>query len=219
MSELSPAMQAALADGQRPYIAGLMQIDLPDYTLRLADGGVVSWNGQAFVGRDDRFGAIAAIGGFEDGVGDSAPIMSIELFPPSTVAATDLSRPEMQGARVRLWLAVIDPAAGTPLPDPYQVFIGDVDQTTIVATRADRRLRIECVSGFERFFEAEEGARLSDAFHKSIWPGESGLANVTGVQKRVYWGAEAPPPRTAGYGGSWGFGGGGGRIENMGNFF
>lgn len=206
MSALSPAVQAALADGQRPYIAGLIQIDLPGYTLRLVDGGHVVWNGQNFVSRDPRFGSIASIGGFEDGIGDSAPSVTIELFPATTVAATDLSAPNMQGSQVRMWLAVINPSTGQPIPDPYLIFIGDLDQTTLRAGRGTRRVQLECTSGFERFFEAEEGNRMSDAFHKSIWPGETGLANMTGVEKRVYWGAEAPPPSAPGYGGAGGGG-------------
>lgn len=206
MSALTPAMQAALADGQRPFIAGLIRIDLPGYTLRLADGGHVVWGGESYVGRDARFGTIASVGGFEDGIGDQAPSLTLELYPATTVAAADLSAPAMQGSRVRMWLAVIDPATGAPVPDPYQVFSGEVDQTVLIAGRGDRRVRFEIASGFERFFEAEEGARLSDAFHQSIWPGETGLANVTGVQKRVYWGAEAPPPSARGYGGAPGGG-------------
>lgn len=216
MSALTPAVQAALADGQRPFIAGLIRMDLPGYTLRLADGGHVRWGSEDFVGRDPRFGVIASIGGFEDGVGDQAPALSLELFPGTTVAATDLSRPDMQGSRVRMWLAVIDPSTGAPIPDPYLIFSGEVDQTVLTAGRGDRRVRFELVSGFERFFENEEGTRLSDAFHQSIWPGETGLANVTGVQKRVYWGAEAPPPSARGYGGAFGGIGGGWSIDSRG---
>ena len=45
----------------------------------------------------------------------------------------------------------------------------------------------------ERFFDDDEGARLADGFHRSVWPGEEGLAFVTGVEKTVYWGMDAPP--------------------------
>ena len=56
----------------------------------------------------------------------------------------------------------------------------------------ERSLDMEFVSACERLFEVQEGARLSDAFHQEIWPGERGLANITGTKKKVYWGGEVP---------------------------
>lgn len=49
------------------------------------------------------------------------------------------------------------------------------------------------VSSSERFFEDNEGARLSDGFHQEVWPGELGMANATGIGKRDYWGADKAP--------------------------
>jgi hypothetical protein len=33
---------------------------------------------------------------------------------------------------------------------------------------------------------------LADHFHQMVWPGETGLANVTSIIKTVYWGVHAP---------------------------
>ncbi|MDF1506492.1 hypothetical protein PYV61_26290, partial [Roseisolibacter sp. H3M3-2] len=40
----------------------------------------------------------------------------------------------------------------------------------------------------------DEGAGLSDTFHTSIWPGETGLSGVTGVDQQIYWGVASPTP-------------------------
>src|SRR3546814_10076287 len=76
--------------------------------------------------------------------------------------------------------------------EPLLLFTGELDQPTLTVDKGSRELEFECVSGFERLFDNEEGLRLADSWHQSVWPGEMGLANVSGIITTVYWGVEAP---------------------------
>lgn len=196
---LHPATETALSQ-PTATIAGLIEMILPGYTLRLCDGsGTVNFGGNLYSGSDDRFGSVAAISPISSGEGNAAPALDFTFIPATSAAVADLSSPTFQGSRVRVWLAVIDPTTGLVIGNPERLFFGLIDTTELVIGRGSRELNIQCVSGFERLFANNEGQRLSDAFHQSIWPGELGLSNVTGITKSVPWGVESPP-RAISYG-------------------
>lgn len=194
MSQFSAGMQSALA-ADTPLLAGLLEINLPNgINVRLLDGsGTLTWNGKTFVGRDPVFGVLAAVDDLSDGIGDEAPALSITLHPGGEASAAQLSSPTMQGSPVSLWLAAVDRRTGGVVPDPLLLFLGELDQPVLRVGKGTRILEYECVSAFERLFENGEGARLADSWHKSIWPGETGLANVTGLAKMIYWGTSVKP--------------------------
>lgn len=205
--QTTPAMDAALS-GANPTVLGAIQIDLNDgRVIRLLDGMAAlagSWG--AFQGRDTVFGSIASIDDFSDGVGDEAPSLSFTLLPSSDAAAADLASADMQGSRVRFWLGAVDRATGIVVADPLLLGDYSLDVPTLTAGAGQRELELECASEFEAYFEGNEGARLNDGFHQSVWAGENGLAHVTGVEQKIYWG-QASPPGAITYGG-----GGGGRL-------
>lgn len=193
MSALSPALDAALA-GPSPLIFGAIEISLPDYDLRLLDGaGTLSFGGRTFHGRDPVYGVLAAIEDIGDGVSEQAPAVGITLLPASDAAAASLAAPTMQGSPVSIWVGAVDPGSGTVIADPYLIFVGELDVPTLKSGPHSRSLDYEVVSVFERFFDDDEGARLSDGFHRSVWPDERGFVFVTGVTETVYWGMDAPP--------------------------
>lgn len=193
---MTPAMETALAQ-RRVLLAGLLRITLPGTTLRLLDGsGVVTWGSETFVGRDAVFGTIGEVESLTEQVGDAIPGLEITLMPPSTSAAVDLADAAFQGAAVRLWLASVDPATGAVAPDPELLFAGELDVPVIEADRGTRVLRLSVASAWERLFEPNEGAVLSDSFHRSIWPGESGFAHMTGTPITKLWGPGEKPPAT-----------------------
>jgi hypothetical protein len=190
---LTPGMTDELRAGLSP-IAPLIQADLPDYTLRhLVGAGEVMFGGQKFVGRDDRFGALIAAGNLKDGMQDEAPDWDLTFAPPSTAAVSDLTAAEVQGSRVKGWLGVIDRTTGLLLPEPVLCFVGKLDYARLRIGHASRTVEWRCVSALEVFHDAEIGARLSDAWHKLVWPGETGCANMSGLEKTSYWGVENPP--------------------------
>lgn len=193
MSSLSPQLDAALSAAS-PLWFGAVRIDLPGTILRLLDGaGFATFDGGTYLGRDPVYGVLAAIDEISDGIGDEAPAIGLTLHPASDAAAADLASPAMQGSPVSIFVGAIDRATGLVVPDPELLFVGILDVPTLRSGRHRRSLEIEVVSTFERFFADDEGARLADGFHQSLWPGEQGLGFVTGVEKTVYWGMDAPP--------------------------
>ncbi|SNS53084.1 hypothetical protein SAMN06295912_108113 [Sphingomonas laterariae] len=205
MTQFTAQMDAALA-GAVVTVFGAIQIDLPGYSLKLLDGsGALKgapWN--SFVGRDPTYGALAAIDDLRDGSSEQAPRLSITLNPASDAAAASLAAPSMQGSPVSLWIGAVDEATGAPIPDPELVFLGELDVPHLMADENGRTLEYEVGSVFDRLFELDEGARLTDSFHQSIWPGETGLSAVTGVIDQIYWGMQAPVPAVTQYFGGFG---------------
>ena len=191
---MTPQMQAAFA-GREVLIAGLVEITLADYVIRLCDGaGVIGWGDSVFKGRDPVFGTIGEVEALDEQVGDSIPGLEMTLLPPSTSAAVQLSTTSMQGAPVRLWLAVVDRMTGQVVPTPELLFAGEVDVTELELDRGSRVLRMSIASVWERLFEPNEGATLSDSFHRSIWPTEHGFAFTTGTPIDRLWGPGDKPP-------------------------
>lgn len=190
---ITPQVAAALRLGIYP-IAPLIEVRLPGYTLRHVVGaGAVPWGQSVFLGEDERFGALVSAGDLQDGISDEAPDWDLTFAPPTAAATADLCKAEHQGAPVFGWIAVIDRATGLPLPEPLQLFAGELDVPRLRVGKAGRTIEWRCSSALECFHETETGARLSDAYHQLAWPGETGLANMTGIDKTSYWGVENPP--------------------------
>ena len=187
MSELPPALAAALA-GDRPLLVGMVEIDLPSYTLRLLDGAAeLMIGGVKWTGRDPIYGVLDTIKGLSDQVGDQAPSVEIGLIPATTASLATLMDPSVQGSAVTISLASVDMATGIVTPT-YVLFSGELDVPTVTWGANDRRLAYKCGSVADRLFATEEGRRLSDAFHQKVWPGEAGLAFMTEVEQEVDWG-------------------------------
>jgi hypothetical protein len=188
MSELSPPLAAALR-GDRPLLFGAVEINLPGYDLLLLDGsGELLIGGRKFVGRDPIYGVLDSIKGLADSIGDQAPTLTLGLIPPSSGALSTLLSPDVQGSQVTVSIGCVDIATGQVVPAPYVLFSGELDVPTLHWGTRDRRLDYKVISVADRLFNVEEGRRLSDAFHQSIWPGELGLAFVTDVETTVPWG-------------------------------
>jgi hypothetical protein len=193
MSAITPQLDAALRE-RAPSIFGAVSIDLPGYELNLLDGAAtLVFGGRTYTGRDATYGALSSISNLTDGMGNEAPRISISLLPASDAAAADLAGPDMQGSIVTIYLGAVNRATGQVVPSPHLLFIGELDVPLITAGENMRELEYEVASIFERFFADDEGARLADGFHQSIWPGEKGFEFQTGVPQGVYWGVEAPP--------------------------
>ncbi|HWU03177.1 MAG TPA: hypothetical protein VN222_10595 [Novosphingobium sp.] len=187
MAELSPAVQTAMVQPRVPLF-GAVRIQFPTYDLRLLDGsGTLSWNGLTYVGRDPTYGTLDTIKGLADQVGDQAPELQLGLIPADDVALSLLTDPSVQGATVTASIGVFDMLTGIVLPDPYAVFVGELDVPSITWDANDRRLEYTVISVADRFFQIEEGRRLSDAFHRKVWPGETGMKMATGVEYDLPW--------------------------------
>lgn len=186
---MTPAMSLALAE---PVVTmfGAIRIELPGHTIRVLDGASeVTFGGETYTGIDEIYGTLGTADAMSDGAGDEAPAVSFGFLPPDPTAIAGLANPLSQGSPVRMMVGVV--ANGAVVADPLTLFEGVLDQIDL-DIGSGQTLDINCVSAMERFFDNQEGVRLSPAYHKSVWPGETGLDQVTGVVRKVYWGTAAP---------------------------
>lgn len=190
--ETTPEMDAVLS-GDRIPMAGLFQLDTASYgAIRLLDGaGVLRWGENVFAGRHAQFGVLAAMRAIEDGVSESAPSLRCTIIPhPSAIDLIPWS--DLQGSRVRLWVACYSMITGLIIPDPYSVFDGELDVATIRLGSKTLLVDLDCTSAFERLFEDDEWIRLNATWLQTYFPDAEGLNHVTGVTQQVYWGQNEP---------------------------
>jgi len=173
-------------------LAGLCEIALPDRVVRLCDGAFVNWPSRGlFTSKDEQLGVIDSVSPVAEAVGDEAPQGSLTMLIPEGAAAADLFMPDAQGGAMYFWLAEVSAATGEVVGTPDMLFAGRID--TLKLTVGKRRtLEITFMSEAERLFWTREGNVLSPRWHKSIWPGETGLDAATGTQTTVPWGTSAP---------------------------
>lgn len=173
-------------------ITGLARIDLPETTVRLCDGAIIRWGSDKYRAKDDLLGRIGSIESLEEGVGDMVPALQLTFLPPGTAAAADLSQPGWQTSRARFWVADYDPDTGDVIGTPDRLFDGYLDQTQLIVGKNKRELHCSVVSWQEQFFEQNTGNDLSPSFHRSVWPGEGGEDEATGITLSVAWGVVSP---------------------------
>jgi hypothetical protein len=213
---MTPAMIAALSSG-RAMITGLFEISLPSGTRRLLLGSTeVSWGGHTWVGHDPTIGAIDAPDDVREEVEGQAPngTLSINIAPDAD--RDDIAGQDVQLAPCKSWLAVLELDGSDQLQvvaDPEPLDDMFIDQATINLDKGRDDLEYTLISAFDYFFEASEGQRLNGQFHQSIWSGEKGLDNVTGVLKKIYWGAYGPNSTGSGGGSSSIYGGGNNLVD------
>jgi hypothetical protein len=176
------------------FLFGAVRIDLPDHTIRLVDGSAnVVVSGELHTGIDATFGTLADISEISEEIDDSAPEVTISLFPPDISATAVLVNAAMQGSPVKIMAGAVDPMSGVAIGAPEVLFLGEIDVPTIsIDGSGARKVEYSVVSVFERMFEVEEGQRASNGWHQSINPGELGLEFMTGTDVNLYWGAKPP---------------------------
>src|SRR3546814_8583292 len=105
---VDPTLQAAFA-APAPWIFGAVEIVLPDYNLRLLDGASeLTINGNLYKGEDATFGTLAAISTLSEEIGEEAPEISIELYPPNASAMATLCNQNMQGSQASISVGAVE---------------------------------------------------------------------------------------------------------------
>lgn len=193
--------------------------------VRLIDGtGVVAFpvdgTVRTFDGRDEIFGTLAALSSIREEIATEAPTISVTLLPYSLDAFGEINRPEQQGSMVRIWWGLVDDFTGQVIGSPELIWTGrlDIVNSTIDANAMSCELSV--VSAFDRLFLADEGQCLNGTWHKSLWPGQTGLDFNIQATVQIVWGADAPVPSVTPasyYGTNYGSGGGGGGGGIFGN--
>lgn len=182
-------------------MAGLLrflaiEVDLVDRPLRLLKGpSRLTFDGKTFVGQDPDFGVLAGVSPIADGDGDEVSGLTVTILPPDITSAAELANPAAQGRPVTVWVGDLDLITGQVVGTPDIEFAGEVDVPTLVGDTGEGRALEYAVTGdFEKLFEVDEGALLTNAFHQSVWPGELGCEFVTSVQRQLPIGMDAPRP-------------------------
>jgi len=190
---------------------GLLKVELPTHTAYLTDGGFIVFGADTYTSNDSVLGTLASIEPMSEGVGDDIPALDLTFSPPNSIAITDLTNGAMQRGLISLWLAEYNVETGLVDGTPNLQFIGQIDQPAIRFTKTEYSISVSAVSQAEWFFERDIGNVLSSSFQKSIYPGDTGHDNATGLSIPIAWGTESP--RTSG-GGSGGGGGYRGTLED-----
>lgn len=186
----------------------LLKIALPSGDVFMSDGGVTAWDGDTYTPSDATLGSLSGVGTLNEGGGSQIPALQLNFAAPDKGAVTALSNGAIQQSRVEMRVATYDEMTGAVIGTPDLRFVGMIDQPTISAAFRELSVGLTVVNEMEFLFEAPNGNELSAAFHKSLYSGETGHDNATGLGVSVAWGAESPPT-TSSYTSSGGSGGGG----------
>ena len=189
-------------------VTQLLRIDMPGSPVFLSNGGVTTWAGNTYTSSDSVLGGIAQFSEITEGMGPELPELEIVFAVPSNAALGPLQEAAFQRVPVRRWLAEFNPSTGDVVGDPDLRFIGRMDRVRQDFAFRQLLVTVSCVPETETLFYSDEGNGLSIEFHKSIYPGETGHDQATGLIIPVAWGVNS------GRGGivSGGSGGGGGFI-------
>ena len=195
---------------------GLLRIDLPARTVRLCDGGFITYASELYTASDSVLGSIGGIDTIGEGASGELPALDITFNPPAPLAFTELTTGALQRSQVRLWLAEYNVETNAIVGTPDLLFIGQLDQPSVRYSRTEYSVSISCVPLAEWMFERDTGNALSSTFHKSLFPGELGHDNATGLQVPIAWGVQGPPSGNGSssvFGGA--FGGGNNGFPNV----
>ena len=176
----------------RVGLTGLLKMELPDGNVLLSDGGVTVFSGDTYSSEDATLGALASVGAIAEGIGDEIPALDLEFAPPGPIAVTALSVGAIQQSRIRLWVAEYDVDTGEVVGTPELRFIGFADQPRVSFAFRQFTAGITAVPVLEAMFFRDTGNGLSSTFHKSLYPGELGHDNASGLSIPIAWGVQSP---------------------------
>jgi hypothetical protein len=204
---MTPQMIAAMVDRTVPK-TGLFEIGLPSGTRRLMIGaGECLWGADKYVGRDPTIGQVDTMDDPHESMDNVAPNLSVTIIPASEADRAQIGDPTIQLSPLKAYLAALQLDVNghvVTVPDPELVFDGFIDQALFNLDSNRDELDYTVISVFDYFFEDNEGQRLNGAFHVMVFPGETGLNNVTAVTKKIYWGAYGPSGAQSAVSGSGG---------------
>jgi len=193
---------------RRVGLAVLMSVAFPAGTARWSDGGFFVFEGETYRSSDPVWGSIASVDAIAEGLGDELPSTGFSVFPAKDTPVATLDSDALQGSRVKVYIAEFDAPSGQ-ITEAELYYDGRIDRSVLEIGKGLRSVQFEVGTMIERLLLRNSGNSLSAAWHKSIWPGETGHDQATGLKTPVAWGVAAPPGGVSGggYGGGGGFGG------------
>jgi hypothetical protein len=187
----------------------LLRLDLPGGTVYLSDGGVTVYGGNTYTAEHSTIGSIAQIGEVSEGFGAELPEQEIVFVPPSNAALAPLQAGAFARSAMRLWVAEFDPSTGAVVGTPDLRFAGRMDRVRQQFSFQKLQIVLSNVPETEVLLFSDDGNGLSAEFHKSLYSGETGHDQATGLVKTVTWGVEGARGGGGVNFGNGGFGGGG----------
>lgn len=173
-----------------PITVLLVSVEIDEgTTVRWTDGGFVFWGDDLYEAKTE-FGVVSEISELSDGVDGEASSASLTVLPADDEAFGVLIDPATQGATVNISLGAVDFQTGALIGEPDLLLRCEVDVARL--TRTGEALILDCITEEARMLEVNDERRLTDSFHQSVWPGELGYANVTGLDTKIYWRANDP---------------------------
>jgi hypothetical protein len=195
---LSAPMLAAIAAGTI-YPVLFAEFDFVGGTVYFFSGdGSMSWNGHTWIGAG-KFISYDRITERTDVVA-SAITFTLNGLSSDVVAAALGSR--SRGRLCKVWKGLFN-SAGTLLADPVQIFGGRMNQPTISDNGVSGSVSITSESVLVDLNRARN-IRYTDEAQKQLYPGDTGLAYVSGLQlATIAWGPQggSTPAATPGTGG------------------
>lgn len=163
-------------------ITGLLKVELPDRTLLLCDGAFFEHDSETYRASDAVFGKVTGIRMSAEGVGREIPALQVTFKPRDTsTAITSVSSAAIQQSLVKRWVAEYDRDTGLIVDTPELRFIGYLDRPQISFSAGQMIISITAVPYLETMFFTNTGNGQSPDFHKSLYPGELGHDNATGL--------------------------------------
>jgi hypothetical protein len=192
----------------------LVRIELQSGVLRLTDGGFAVYNTELYLGAQPGFGALKQVGQLSEGGVGAMTRVDIVINGESQTAVAALCDPLNQTGLVQWWEGAMHRPTGALWGTPELKFQGQYDIGRFVVNEEGWTVTLECGTEGERQMMANSDWRLNPTTHEDIWPGETGLRNVTWLDREIYWRKKAPKGAiTTVVGGGGGTGGGTNRRD------
>lgn len=173
-----------------PITVLLVSYDLGDGEIaRWTDGGFVVWDSELYEARNN-FGVLSEVGEISDGVDGEASSCAITIIPADNDAFAALTAPEAQGAVVNIHLGAVNFQTGALVGEPDLLMRCELDVPRL--TQNGGAVTHDTITEEARMLEVNDERRLNDSYQQSIWPGDLGYANVSGLKVKIYWRATDP---------------------------
>lgn len=182
----------------------LLRLDLPGGSVYLSDGGVTAWDGNTYRASDSTIGGFSQVSEITEGVGNTLPELEIVMAVPSNAALTPLQAGAFERSAVKLWLAEFNTSTGAVVGAPDLRFSGNMDRVRQAYGFRQLSVIVSCVPEAETLLFSNDGNGLSSEFHKSLYSGETGHDQATGLVVPVSWGVDSGRGIPSGSGGGGG---------------
>jgi hypothetical protein len=199
----------ALLQSANPHLIVLFKMELPSETVRLSTGVQVTYDSESYIPADPEWGVLSHVGVIKSGQTGRAVSPDVGLMIASDAKIEAISAKATEDSRIRIWWGAVDPATGAVEIDDENgpVCTMYLDTTDTSFPVGQRQTLIKTYAATARQLRPNTRQRLNPSFHKSIYSGETGLDNVTGIADADGWRSNDPPLRR---GSSSGGGSGGG---------